>query len=130
MNEKSIESLKKMISLIEQLRGENGCPWVKQQTFVKHFEELKKEVQEVEAAINNGDDNNLEEELGDVLWDALMLIKISEDEYGFKLENISEKICQKIIRRNPHMFGNEKASSPEEAIKIWERIKREEKGLT
>jgi len=102
MNEKSIGSLKKMISLIEQLRGENGCPWVKQQTVKKQFNELKKEVQEVEDAINNGDDNNLEEELGDVLWDILTLIKISEDEHGFKIENISEKMCQKIIRRKPY----------------------------
>ena len=128
MNDKnSIESLKKIISLVEQLRGENGCPWVKEQTFVKHIDELKKEVQEVEDAIGNGDKNNLEEELGDVLWDLLMLIKISEDEYGFKLEDIINEICKKMIRRKPYIFGDEKADTIEEANKIWKRVKEEEK---
>jgi len=126
-NKTSIESLKKMISLIEQLRGENGCPWVKKQTFIKHFDELKKEVQEVEDAIGNGDKNNIEEELGDVLWDVLMLIKISEDEYGFKLEDLIDVICKKMIRRKPYIFGDEKAGTPEEAVKIWKRVKEEEK---
>ena len=128
MNDKtSIESLKKMISLVEQLRGENGCPWIKQETVKKHFEELKKEVKEVGEAIENGDKDNLEEELGDVLWDVLMLIKISEDEYGFKLEDIIDVICKKMIRRKPYIFGNEKAETPEEAVKIWKRVKEEEK---
>ena len=116
-----------MISLIEQLRGENGYPWVKQQTFIKHLDELKKEVQEVEGAISIGDKNNLEEELGDVLFDVLMLIKISEEEYEFKLKNISKLICQKIVRRKPYIFGDEKAETPEEACKIWKKIKEEEK---
>jgi len=128
MNDKtSIKSFKKIISLVEQLRGENGCPWVKQETAKKHFEELKKEIQEVEEAIENGDKNNLEEELGDVLWDVLMLIKISEDEYEFKVEDIIDGICKKMIRRKPYIFGNEKANTPEEAVKIWKRVKEEEK---
>ena len=127
MNKIGIKSIEKIISLIEQLRGENGCPWVKQETFVKHFEELKKEIQELEDAHKNNDINNLEEELGDVLWDILMLIKISEDEYEFKIEDIADKICDKIIRRSPHIFGNEKAETPEEVNKIWNRIKKEEK---
>ena len=88
---------------------------------------MKKEVKEVGEAIENGDKDNLEEELGDVLWDVLMLIKISEDEYGFKLEDIIDVICKKMIRRKPYIFGNEKAETPEEAVKIWKRVKEEEK---
>ncbi|MBL7169643.1 MAG: nucleotide pyrophosphohydrolase [Candidatus Aenigmarchaeota archaeon] len=126
-SEKTLEGIRKMISLIEKLRGEDGCPWVREQTVKKHFEELKSEIKELENAINNKNTDNLEEELGDVLWDILTLIKISEKEYGFRIEDISEKMCQKIIRRKPYVFGDEKASTPEEACKIWKRIKQEEK---
>ncbi len=124
-NKTSVESLKKIISLVEQLRVE--CPWIKQQTVKKHFEELKKEVEELGEAIENNDKENLGEELGDVLWDLLTLIKISKDEYGFKLEDICNAVCEKIIRRKPYIFGDEKAETPEEACKIWRRVKKEEK---
>jgi len=116
-----------MISLIDQVSGDNGCPWVKQQTFKKHFIEFKKEVKELEDAIRNNDKNNLKEELGDVLWDLFTLIWLSEKEYEFKTEEIVDDICDKIIRRKPYLFGNEKAETPEEAVKIWKRIKSEEK---
>ncbi|PIW41238.1 MAG: nucleotide pyrophosphohydrolase [Candidatus Aenigmarchaeota archaeon CG_4_10_14_0_8_um_filter_37_24] len=127
MDEKTIESIKRVVLLIEQMRGENGCPWVKKQTFQKHLEEVKDELRELEDAFKNGDNENLKEELGDVLWDVLTLIRISEDEYAFKTKDIADGICEKIIRRKPYIFGNEKAETVEEAVAIWKRIKEEEK---
>lgn len=124
MNQNSIQSIKEIISLIEKVRTD--CPWVRKQTLTKQLDELKKEIKELEHAING---DNLEEELGDVFWDLLLLIKISEQERGLKLEDILENTRQKIIRRKPYVFGNEKADTPEEAVAIWKRIKEEEKGI-
>lgn len=128
MNEKSAsDAVKKMASLINKLRSDSGCPHLKQQTFKKQFNEFKSEMKELEAAITNNDINNLKEELGDVFWDLMLLIETSEKDFGFKIEGILEKTCQKIMRRKPYVFGDEKAETPEEAFAIWNRIKREEK---
>ena len=125
--EKTSENMRKMISLVNKLRGDGGCPWLKKQDLKKQFNEFKSEVKELENAIVNNDINNLREELGDVFWDLLMLIVFSEEEYDFKIENILDNTSQKIIRRKPYVFGDEKAETPEEAIAIWNRIKKEEK---
>lgn len=125
--EKVSEVLKKTISLINKLRGDSGCPWVKNQNFIRQFDELKSEIEEVERAINNGDIDNLKEELGDIFWDTLLLIKVFEEEHECKFEDILENTCQKIIRRKPYVFGNEKAETIEEALAIWNRVKEEEK---
>lgn len=121
------DEMRKMVSLVIRLRGDGGCPWLKQQTFTKQLDELRGELKEVEDAVVNGDVNNLKEELGDVFWDLLLLIKISEDEYGFKMEDILKNTSQKIMRRKPYVFGDEKAETPEEAVAIWKRVKQQEK---
>jgi len=119
-------AIKKTISLIDKLQSDHGCPWVKELTFENQFNELKKEIKEVENAVANKDIENLKEEVGDVLWDVLTLIKISEKEYNFKIEDILENVCEKIIRRKPYVFGNEKAETSEQALAIWNRVKKEE----
>lgn len=120
-------ALKKTISFIERVRGDGGCPWVRRQTIEKQLDEFKTEIKELEDAITNEDIDNLKEELGDVFWDLLLLIKICEEEHDLKIEDVLEGICQKMIRRKPYVFGDEKAETPEEALIIWKRIKREEK---
>ena len=92
----------------------------------KQLDELKREIIELEEAL---DKDNLEEELGDVFYDLMVLMKISEEEHGFKMENIIENTRQKIIRRKPYVFGDEKADTPEQAEVIWQRVKEEEKKL-
>jgi uncharacterized protein YabN with tetrapyrrole methylase and pyrophosphatase domain len=125
MTDFKVEAFKKMFSLVEKVRIE--CPWVNSQNFKDHLDELGKEIEELKLAIENKDVKNLEEELGDVLWDLVTLIKISEEEYGFKTDKIIDKICDKITRRKPYIFGDEKAESREEACEIWKRVKEEER---
>ena len=96
-----IQSIKETISLIEKIRTD--CPWAKQQTLPKQLNELKKEIKELEQSM---DRDNLEEELGDVFWDLLMLIKISEEEYGFK------------FRRHPGEYSSE--DHTKKTIRVWQ----------
>jgi len=116
-----------VLNIVERVRGEKGCPWIKEQTAEKHIKELKSEIEEVETALKNNDLENLSEELGDVLYDVLLLIKICEDEKNIDIKKTLITIRDKIIRRKPYVFGNEKAATAEEASKIWRRIKEEEK---
>jgi len=119
--------LLEVIDILEKVCGEDGCPWVKAQTAAKHIQELKKELAEVESALQKGDNENLAEELGDVLWDILMLIRICEDEQNIDVKKSLTILRDKMIRRRPYLFGEETAETAEDALRIWNRVKAEEK---
>ena len=113
--------------IIADLRGEDGCPWDRAQTFESLKECLANEVQEVFEAVDAGDRENLCEELGDVLLQVVINSQIAEEEGSFTLDDVINGICRKMIRRHPHVFGDEKARTPEEALDLWKEIKRRER---
>ena len=119
--------LEKLISLIGVLRSENGCPWDREQTHLSLRRNMREEAYEAVDAINSGDMANLKEELGDVLLQVLLHSQIASEEHAFNIEDVAKELHDKIIRRHPHVFGNVKVKSAEDALISWDKIKKEEK---
>ena len=113
--------------IIADLRGENGCPWDRAQTFESLKKCLADETQEVFEAVDSGDRENLCEELGDVLLQVVINSQIAQEEGSFTLDDVINGICRKMIRRHPHVFGDAQAKTPEEALDLWKEIKRQER---
>uniref|UniRef100_A0A7C4NWL6 Nucleoside triphosphate pyrophosphohydrolase n=1 Tax=Thermodesulfobacterium geofontis TaxID=1295609 RepID=A0A7C4NWL6_9BACT len=112
--------------IIKALRSENGCPWDKKQTPQSLKKYLIEEVYEVLEAIDKGYPEEIREELGDLLFLLLFIIYLYEEEKLFTLKDLLYLTAQKMIRRHPHVFGEEVAKSAEEVIKRWQKIKKEE----
>ena len=116
-----------LLDVIAQLRGEHGCPWDKAQTHESLIPCLRNECEEVVQAIEQHDEENLCEELGDVLLQVLLHARIAEEEGYFTMADVVNGLAEKMVRRHPHVFGNEEYGSPEQNQARWEEIKRQEK---
>ena len=121
------ERFGRLVEIMTTLRGPNGCPWDKQQDFTTLKPMLVEEVYEVLEAIDNQDYDGLAEELGDLLLHVIFHAQLGKEASQFDINTVIEKISDKLVRRHPHVFGNESASTPEEVIKNWEAIKAQEK---
>jgi tetrapyrrole methylase family protein/MazG family protein len=113
--------------IIADLRGEDGCPWDREQTYGSLKKCLADETEEVFEAVDKNDRENLCEELGDVLLILLLNSQIASEEGAFTFDDVITGLCRKMIRRHPHVFAGEKAATPEEALDRWKEIKRQEK---
>lgn len=129
MERKEKYSFQDLIDIVAQLRSENGCPWDREQTHESLISCLQEESEEVILAIQNKDMDNLAEELGDVLLQVIMHAQIAYEQEIFDISDVVTGICQKMIRRHPHVFGNLKENRKEQLLKNWEQIKAEEKAL-
>ena len=114
---------------LKVLRSPKGCKWDRAQTHETLIKNLKEESQEVINAIQNKDDENLCEELGDLLLQVLFHAHIAQEQKRFTLAQIINGLNKKLIRRHPHVFGKKKASTPEEALAMWKAAKAKEKLL-
>ena len=103
-----------LLEIVAELRSDHGCPWDREQTHESLIKCLKEECQEAVEAIENKDDENLCEELGDV-------------EGRFAIEDVVNMLAQKLVRRHPHVFGDQKALTAEEGLASWNAIKAQEK---
>ncbi len=125
---KTAESITKLLEIVRALRDpQDGCPWDKEQTHESLRPYVIEEAYEVVAAINDAPET-LKDELGDLLLQVLLHAEIASEEKRFSLTDISDNLREKLIRRHPHVFGDETANNPEEVKKHWERVKKEEKG--
>jgi len=120
-----VESL---IDIIDRLRAPDGCMWDRQQTVQTVSRYLIDEAYEVLEAIGEGTADDLKEELGDLLFQIIFMVKISEEEGLFDLSDVIECISEKMIRRHPHVFGDTAVSSVEEIKSNWETIKKQLEG--
>jgi len=127
MGEGSNARFDRLIEIMATLRGPNGCPWDKQQDFKSLKPMLVEEVYEVLEAIDNSDFDGLSEELGDLLLHVVFHAQLAKEAEQFDINTVIQKISDKLVRRHPHVFGDETASTPEEVIKNWETIKAQEK---
>ena len=114
-------------NVVATLRGPDGCPWDKKQTHESLKKYLLEESYEVIEAIDEGDVDHLAEELGDVLLQVLLHAQIGEDEGMFSVDDVIYYLNDKLIRRHPHVFGEEKAETAEEVAGLWNSVKEKEK---
>lgn len=122
-----MQTFTELVDIIAKLRSEHGCPWDKKQTHDSLKECLVEECQEAIEAIDNHDMENLCEELGDVLLQVMLHSQIASENGQFTIDDVVDGLCQKMIRRHPHVFGNVKVNSPEESKRLWMEIKKQEK---
>lgn len=116
-----------LLAVAKTLNSPGGCPWDLEQTFETLRPYVLEEAHEVVDAVDKGDEKELVEELGDLLFTALFYAMIGEREGKFTLEEILTAVREKLIRRHPHVFGEKEANSMEEVIQNWERVKKIEK---
>jgi MazG family protein len=121
------EKFQLLVDLMVRLRGPNGCPWDRDQNFdtIKPF--LLEETYEVMDAIDARNWQDLAGELGDLLLQAVFFSQMASEENLFRVEDALDAITQKLIRRHPHVFGDETAETEGDVRKRWSEIKAEEK---
>lgn len=117
---KAIQELKEIIA---RLRGPGGCPWDQQQTHKSLSGHLIEECSELLETIDCGNIDHMREELGDLLLHIFLHAQIADDENYFDIEDVARDICEKLIRRHPHVFGEAKVSGLDELYNQWEKIK-------
>jgi tetrapyrrole methylase family protein / MazG family protein len=113
--------------VVARLRGPGGCPWDQKQTHESLKKYLIEEAYEVLEAIDDQDYEHLADELGDVLLQVLLHAQIGEDEGMFTIEDVIGKLSDKLIRRHPHVFGDEQVQTAEEVVGLWNQVKEQEK---
>ena len=118
-------------NIIARLRAPDGCPWDREQTHSSLKAACIEEAAEVVCGINiledTGNSDNLKEELGDLLLQVVMHAQIAEEEGLFTMDDIIQGISEKMIRRHPHVFGEETVSDSGEVLDKWNDIKKNEK---
>ena len=115
-------------AIVRILRGPGGCPWDIEQTQKSLIPNILEEAYEAADAIRSGDKNNVLEELGDLLLQVVMQSEIASESDDFSLEDVANAISDKLIRRHPHVFGDDEINDTESVLNKWEEIKRSEKG--
>ncbi|MGQ9602481.1 MAG: MazG family protein [Candidatus Bipolaricaulia bacterium] len=122
----STEGFAKLVELVARLRSPEGCPWDRAQTQESLKGMLLEEAYEAVGAIESGDPEALKDELGDLLLHIVFQAQIAQEEGEFTIADLIESLNEKLIRRHPHVFGGERASSPKEVRTRWDEIKRAE----
>lgn len=116
--------------LMAKLRSEEGCPWDREQTHESLKRYMVEETYEALEAIDDGDDEGIKEELGDVLLQVVFHSQIAVEEDRFDASDVVDGICRKIIERHTHVFGEDVAEDSEAVLKNWEKIKNKSKGIS
>lgn len=118
-----------LLNIMEQLRGENGCPWDRVQTHQSIKKSMIEECYEAIDALDSGNDDAFANELGDVLLQVVFHAQLAKERGAFDFDRVVNEICAKLISRHTHVFGADKAGDAEEALSNWEKNKKKEKGL-
>lgn len=123
-----MKSLEKLEEIVEHLRDpEKGCPWDRVQTHESIKRNIVEETYEVIDAITSDDPEKMKEEFGDLLLQIVFHTQIEKEKGNFNIDDVINTLCEKLIRRHPHVFGSEEASNPDEVLKIWNKEKDKEK---
>jgi MazG family protein len=120
-------SFDELVALMTTLRGPNGCPWDRKQTFESLKPFIVEEAYEVVDAIDRGDRAALREELGDFLLQVVFVAEITREEGSFDIYDVVTAIHDKLVHRHPHVFGDVEAKDAEQVLVNWEKLKNEER---
>lgn len=116
-----------LVNLMARLRAPEGCPWDREQNFDTIRKYTLEETYEVLDAIDRRDWDDLRDELGDFLLQAVFYAQMAAEEQRFSISDSLDAINQKLVRRHPHIFAGETASTGDEVLRRWDQIKAEEK---
>lgn len=119
--------LEELRAIVAELRGPEGCPWDRDQDYDSLKVTLRDEAQEVLDAVDHRDRENLQEELGDLLLQVIFYAQLAAEDGYFTLDDVMTGLGRKLVRRHPHVFGDAKANTPEEALALWREVKRRER---
>ncbi|AEE90381.1 MazG family protein [Tepidanaerobacter acetatoxydans Re1] len=122
-------TLDDLVDIMAKLRGNPGCPWDKSQTHETLKPFLIEEAYEVIDAIDRNNKDDLVEELGDLLLQIVFHSRLAQERGDFDIGDVINGVCNKMVRRHPHIFGDITVDGTEEVLKNWEEIKREEKDM-
>jgi ATP diphosphatase len=121
-------SVDRLVAIMAKLRDpDGGCPWDLEQDFASIAPYTLEEAYEVDDAIRRGDMKGLADELGDLLLQVVFHARMAEEAGEFRFEDVAAGICEKLVRRHPHVFGDAKVSTSAEQTESWERIKAAER---
>jgi len=128
MNKEALnKEFNRLVGIMERLRAPGGCPWDRKQDYYTLKPYIIEEAYEVVEALENKDLQLLQEELGDLLLQVIFESQIAHEEEDFELVDVIKGISDKLIRRHPHVFGEEVVDSVEQVKKTWKVIKEREK---
>lgn len=127
MAESARELFMELVEIMARLRGENGCPWDREQTSESIKPYLVEETYEVLEAIDERDPAKLREELGDLMLQIVFHAQMAEEAGSFSIADVLAGINEKLVRRHPHVFGAVKAETAQEVLFNWEQIKKAER---
>ena len=125
MNTKKLAAMQRVLDIMERLRVE--CPWDREQTFESLRNNTIEETYELADAIADGNMDNIKEELGDLLLHVVFYSKLGDEEKAFDFADVANELCDKLIYRHPHVFGEIHADTPEEVKHNWEALKLRKK---
>ena len=121
------ERFERAVQIMARLRAPDGCPWDREQTFDTIKPYTLEETYEVLEAIDNRDWHELTGELGDLLLQILFYSQMAGEEGHFAIDDVLDRLSNKLVDRHPHVFGNVKADTAAEVLRNWEALKAEEK---
>lgn len=121
------ERFERAVSIMARLRGPGGCPWDREQTFDSIKPYTLEETYEVLEAIDNRDWDELRGELGDLLLQVLFFSQMAQEEGRFSIDDVLERLSNKLVHRHPHVFGDVTAETSADVLRNWEALKAEEK---
>jgi len=121
------ERFERAVEIMARLRAPGGCPWDREQTFDTIKPYTLEETYEVLEAIDSRDWHELKGELGDLLLQVLFYAEMAAEEKHFSIDDVLDRLSNKLVDRHPHVFGEVKADTPQEVLRNWEALKAEEK---
>ncbi len=127
MGSPDARAIDRLLGLMEQLRAPGGCPWDREQTPATLKPQMLEECYEVLEAIDSGSPIHLTEELGDLLLHVVFQAQIAREAGDFTFADVATGIADKLVRRHPHVFGEEKVADATATIALWDELKKAEK---
>ena len=118
-----------LIDIMKVLRGENGCPWDKAQDHQSIKYALLEEACEAMESLDKKDIDSFTDELGDVLLQVVFHSQIGNEAGTFNIDDVLYHVCNKLVTRHTHIFGDDKTETQDQALDLWEKNKKAEKGL-
>ena len=121
---KQLQAIDRLLTIMDELREK--CPWDRKQTFESLRHLTIEEAYELSESLLSGDHNEIKSELGDLLLHIVFYAKIASEQSSFDISDVANRICDKLIKRHPHVYGDAEANSDEEVKQNWEKIKQKE----